>query len=763
MAQPLRIFALGAEAVKRLFFVRAPASEQDAIVMRDQAKLLAFLCLLFSGTGTLNCVLVSAEFGALRRPAMLVNASLIVLLYVGITAIALRWRRDGDDLRFLRNARILFTGLGMAWGCIINLFAFYSRSSQTGLLVGLASGVVSTPIISVPPAIAFSFFLPDAALSLIAVGAMMPEAQPVAAVALASFSLYVAIAIIYSNRTFAGRSEARAALQREVETISVFLREYEEESTDWLWTTDTAGRLTDVSAHMAAALDLGAERLASVRLQELLATDAAANSRTTLDLATCLRDGQPFRDLLTTRIVSGTARWFALTGHPVFNARGVPSGFRGIGRDITASREANERIAFLARHDSLTGLPNRQAFLETIDHLCAQGLAFVLALVDLDNFKAVNDTYGHETGDGLLRCVAGRLRQTIRPGDIAARLGGDEFAVLIPGVDGSEGLAVARRIAARLCDPTRIGDITLTPGASLGVSAAPAHGTEAQRMMMLADLALYKAKEQGKGAARLFVPSMEEEYRSRMTEEAELRVALDNRQIAVEYQPVVDINTGQVVSAEALVRWDHPTRGPISPDKFIPIAERSDLMEHLGELVLRLACNDAAAWPAGIQVNINLSPRQLRSGRFLQILGEALEGSGLPPQRLAIEVTETLFLDGTEQTLRQLRALRETGVSLILDDFGTGYSSLSYLTEIDVDGIKIDAGFTRKLPSRKVAAIYRMIARLTADLNIYVVAEGVETPEQLAWLRQNGIPFAQGFLLGLPRRSPPSTKSEYLA
>jgi diguanylate cyclase (GGDEF)-like protein/PAS domain S-box-containing protein len=546
--------------------------------------------------------------------------------------------------------------------------------------------------------------------------------------------------------------------------MSLFLREYEEESTDWLWTTDTAGTLTDAGAHMAAALGVAAEQLASLRLQDLLVTpDPAANSRTALHLATCLRDGLAFRDLLTIRHVSGGMRWFALTGHPVFNARGVPSGFRGIGRDITASREANERIAFLARHDSLTELPNRQAFLETIDQLSDDGRPFVLALIDLDNFKTVNDNYGHETGDGLLRCVAARLRQAIRPGDIAARLGGDEFAALIPGADGPEGLAIARRIATRLCEPARIGDITLTPGASLGVSVAPEHGTDRQRMMMLADLALYKAKEQSKGAVRLFVPALEEDYRSRMTQEAELRLALEKRQIAVEYQPVVDISTGQVVSAEALIRWDHPTRGPISPDAFIPIAERSDLMEHLGELVLRVACNDAAAWPAGIQVNINLSPRQLRSGRFLQILSEALEGSGLPPQRLGVEVTETLLLDGTEETLRQLRSLRETGVSLILDDFGSGYSSLTYLNEIEVDGIKIDAGFTRKLPSRKVAAIYRMIARLAADLNIYVVAEGVETSEQLAWLRQNGIPFAQGFLLGPPRRSPPSTRAVYLA
>ncbi|WP_424140504.1 putative bifunctional diguanylate cyclase/phosphodiesterase [Roseomonas chloroacetimidivorans] len=744
--------------------VRLPRNEQEAAVMRDQCNLLFLLCMLFPAAGSLNVVVNSLAFGVSDEPFMMAMVATVLLLYAAIMRAALCWKRAKDDHRFLRHAQILYTCLGFAWGTTILLFAMNGRPDQTVLLLGLASGVVSTPIISVPMAVAFGFFIPNAVLSIYAVGFAMPHADVFSATAFISFCAYATIGIFFTNITFSGRSEARAALQREIETVNVFLREYEQGSPDWLWQTDQDGRITEATPRMAEAIGLTPASANGRMLAELVSTvregDQAEDSPHQ-DLTACFRERQAFRELLVHHEGAHGIRWFRLTGHPIFDDRGSTAGFRGIGRDVTASHEASKKVNFLATHDSLTGLLNRRSFVEAVRTLCEEKRSFALILIDLDNFKGINDTYGHQTGDRLLQGIAGRIHQSIRPQDISARLGGDEFAALIAGADGEEGLAVAQRLALQLGESFVADSTTIHPGASIGVSACPHDAQDPHRLMMLADLALYKAKEQGK--ACLFDRWIEEEHHSLVSLEAELGEAIRKGQIGLLYQPIVDLKSHRIVSAEALVRWNHPSRGCIMPSEFIGTAERSDLMEELGRVILQIACRDAVGWPSPIQVNVNLSPRQLRSGRFPQILAQTLEESGLPPERLGIEITENVLLDQDDRTLRQLDTIRELGVKLVLDDFGTGYSSLTYLHEVEVDGIKIDAAFTRKLPERKVAVIYRMIARLAMDLNIYVVAEGVEEPSQMEWLNQNGIRFAQGYLLGRPSPSPPTNRVEYLA
>jgi diguanylate cyclase (GGDEF)-like protein len=376
---------------------------------------------------------------------------------------------------------------------------------------------------------------------------------------------------------------------------------------------------------------------------------------------------------------------------------------------------------------------------------------FALLLIDLDSFKGINDNLGHLAGDKVLRTVADRLQGSIRPGDIAARIGGDEFAVLLSGAGEAEALAIADRLTGSLAEFMLVETLAIRPSGSIGIALSPEHGTDEETLMRRADLALYRAKERGKNAACLFEFEFEREHLGRIRLQAELSSALDDGQVFLAYQPIVDVCTGEIVSVEALVRWRHPTRGLLSADVFVPIAEQSDLMERLGEHVLRLACRAAAGWSNRIPVAVNLSPRQLRGGRFISVLKTCLAESGLLPGRLSLEVTETIFLAASEGIMSQLHAVRALGVRLILDDFGTGYSSLTYLRGFDVDGIKVDASFIRDLPgSQKVAAIVRTIGRLASDMNIYVVAEGVETEAQLGWLRLNGIPFAQGYLLGRP-------------
>jgi diguanylate cyclase (GGDEF)-like protein/PAS domain S-box-containing protein len=734
--------------------------------MRDQCNLLFMLCMLFPAAGSLNVAVNSLAFGVSDEPFMMAMVATVLLLYGAIIRVALRWRREKDDHRFLRHAQILYTCLGFAWGTTIILFAIHGRPDQAVLLLGLAAGVVSTPIISVPMVVAFGFFIPNAVLSIYAVGFAMPHADVFSATAFISFCAYATFGIIFINLTFSGRSEARAALQREIETVNVFLREYEEGSPDWHWQTDHNGRIIEATPRMAEAFGLTLATLNGQMLAELVSTvhnGDRAEDRPHQDLATCFQERLAFRELLVHHLGTQGSHWFNLIGHPIFDNRGSITGFRGIGRDVTAAHEASEKVNFLAKYDSLTGLLNRASFVKALETLCEEKRSFALVLIDLDNFKSINDTFGHQAGDRRLQAVAGRIHQSFRPQDIGARLGGDEFAALIAGADGEEGLAVAQRLAQRLGEAFEADSVTTRSGASIGVSVYPVDAHDPERLMMLADLALYKAKEQGKGKACLFDRWIEEEHHSLISREAELSEAISKSQISLFYQPIVDLKSHRIIAAEALARWNHPTRGYIPPSEFIGTAERAGLMEELGKVVLKIACQDAVAWPSIVQVNVNLSPQQLRSGRFLQILAEALEESGLPPERLAIEITENILIDQDESTRRQLKNIREFGVKLVLDDFGTGYSSLTYLHEVEVDGIKIDAEFTRKLPERKVAVIYRMIARLAIDLNIYVVAEGVEEPSQVEWLNQNGIRFAQGFLLGRPSPSPPASEVPYLA
>lgn len=754
------------DGIRKIFWISRPKNDQEIALMRDQCNLLFLLCLLFPAAGVPNLILNSFAFGLKGNIGMFAVMLSVCFFYAAILGEAFYWKRNQNDFRFLRHSQFLYVGLGLAWGTMLILFAQNGRPDQTVLLLGLAAGVVSTPIISVPFAVALAFFIPDALLSIYAIVFVMPNGNFFSALSFVSFTAYAAVGITFNNIHFGGRSAARAALQREINTVNVFLREYEEGSSDWLWHTDPFGRIERAAPRMLEATGLSPEALNGRLLASLVAnTENRTHGRTRpqTDLATLLEEHRAFRELLVRYEGPNGMRMFLLTGHPIYDEAGEFTGYRGIGRDATADQEAQERINFLAAHDGLTGLTNRHTFLQTIDQMCMEKEPFSLLLIDLDRFKAINDTHGHYIGDRLLQAIAGRITHSLRPNDRAARLGGDEFAVLLHDTGKEEGLAVAERMAQSLCAGFRIDDLSVPSGASIGVSGFPCDSTDPDRLRVMADRALYKAKRDGRGRAFLYSPWIEEERRRLISEEIELQSALEQGEISVVYQPIVDIKSGTVVASEALVRWNHPSRGVVYPGEFIEIAERSDLMEALGELVLRTACHDATAWPEPIQVNVNLSPRQLQSGRFLQILTETLDVTGLPAERLAIEITESVLLEHDEKTMSQLKSLRELGVKLILDDFGTGYSSLTYLHNVEVNGLKVDATFTQKLSDHKVKVIYRTIARMAMDLNIYVVAEGVEEADQLKWLDDNGVRFAQGFLLGRPSPAPPLKKAQFLS
>jgi diguanylate cyclase (GGDEF)-like protein len=390
---------------------------------------------------------------------------------------------------------------------------------------------------------------------------------------------------------------------------------------------------------------------------------------------------------------------------------------------------------------------------DALQRLARLGQRFNVLLLDLDRFKSVNDSLGHPVGDGLLKAVAHRLQATLHERDIVARLGGDEFAVLqmIDGDQREAAVALSNRILDVFAGTYNIDGHQLVTGASIGLAFAPEHGADVDLLMKGADLALYRAKSQGRNQFCIFEPGMETEAHSRHALEIDLRNAIRCSEFELHYQPVFDIGTETPSGAEALVRWRHFSRGVVSPADFIPLAEETGLIVPLGEWVLRTACCAAMAWPANTTVAVNVSPVQFRKGDLVDTVANALVESGLPPERLELEITETVLLDNNEDNLAILAALKSLGVSIVLDDFGTGYSSLSYLKLFPFDKIKIDRSFVSDLSSRPdCAAIVCAVINLARILNMVTTAEGVETREQLLLLRAAGCSFAQGYLLGRP-------------
>jgi diguanylate cyclase (GGDEF)-like protein len=495
------------------------------------------------------------------------------------------------------------------------------------------------------------------------------------------------------------------------------------------------------------------------------------------------RPGTPLQDILDHRIATGSAPvdWAdyrdiviesALRGGELVNRHVLLEDGRTIqvthspiaeGGYVASHEDVTEILAaaadrHLARHDALTGLPNRVLLRERLDRALARSKSknsLSVLCVDLDRFKAVNDTLGHPIGDELLRAVAGRLSACVREGDTVARLGGDEFVVLLPGVeDRRQAEELAQRLIETIGAAFEIQSHRITIGASIGLAMAPDDGDHAETLLANADLALYRAKAQGRATACFFEPGMDARAEARRKLEQELREAVEAGSFELHYQPEVDTRTGAVVGFEALLRWDHPDQGMLSAAEFIALAEETGLIAPLDEWVIGRACADAVLWPETVRVAVNLSPTQFRSGTLIDTVAGALAASGLAPQRLELEVSEAVLRSDGERALVILHQLRGLGVRIAMDDFGAGYSSLGCLRMFAFDKIKIDPSFvTGMTQAGPCAAIVKAVAELGASLGVATTAEGVETAEQLDQLRQHGCDAAQGYLLGRAGRA----------
>ena len=535
------------------------------------------------------------------------------------------------------------------------------------------------------------------------------------------------------------------------------VREFETHGNGWFWQTDRHGNVSYLSPKVAEALTSDGVSPVGRPLTALFRMDKStgASERT---LSFHLTSRTSFSDYAACAASERIPdRWWSISGRPVMDALGRFQGFIGSGSDLTEKRRAEAEITRLALFDSLTGLANRQRMRLSLDQaLTASGgirQPTALFLLDLDRFKVVNDTMGHQTGDLLLKLVAQRLSRTVGEAGLVGRLGGDEFQVVLPGENDSNMLStLARDIIEALSQPYLIDGTNVSIGCSIGIAIAPHDGDDSETLVRNADLALYAAKADGRGIHRFYRAELLHGAQSRKQMEDDLRQALGRRELYLVYQPVVSTDDAAIVGYEALLRWEHPVRGQISPSEFVPVAEDCGLIEQIGEWVLRTACADAATWPGSVRVGVNVSPIQFANPSLPAIITSALAKSGISPDRLELEITEGVFLDDSDATDRMFRQLKGIGVRLALDDFGTGYSSLGYLKSAPFDKIKIDQSFVRgaTVASNRNAPIIKAIVMLADTLGMETTAEGVEHQDEIPLIRDLGCSHIQGFVYGRP-------------
>ena len=581
-----------------------------------------------------------------------------------------------------------------------------------------------------------------------------------AACAMLLFLVAAIIGTIEVGRTYLTARLAEAQLAERDEVVSLLLREFEENEADWLWEVDPAKRLRSVSPRFAFALGRSQADIEGKPLLEMIAGKGWESGQLPVslhDLAEKLKNRENFSNALVQVSILGEERWWELSGTPMRDDRGRFTGFRGVGSDVTEQRKSSEKIAYLARYDTLTQLPNRLQLTEALGEALRYAVQWrtrcALLMVDLDRFKSVNDSLGHLTGDKLLAQVSARLQSLMGENQMVGRLGGDEFAIVIrdaaaPGVVRD----LARRVIERLSEPYQVDQHTLYVGASVGSAEGPRDGNSVEELMRNADLALYRAKDEGGGEHYRFEPVLHASAEERRQLEVALRSALGRDEMVLHYQPVVDARSESVVSFEALVRWNSADHGFVSPGKFIPLAEDTRLIVPIGKWVMRKACEEARNWPDHIKVNVNVSPEQLLEPGFHADVVEALAASGLRPERLEVEVTESIFLRDASVARNALEQVMALGCSVALDDFGTGYSSLGYLRKLRFSTIKVDRTFVQGAAqgSAESLAIINAVVAMAKSLDMTTTAEGVETSEEAELIRNLGCDKIQGYYFGRP-------------
>ncbi|HEY0270737.1 MAG TPA: EAL domain-containing protein [Sphingomonas sp.] len=649
--------------------------------------------------------------------------------------------------------------LGGGWAVALALFTGPAASLSVFALFAIVGslGAIATVLIAPAPigGIAFLLIAGAGAVTTIAMGGGIGPALLVAL-----FVVVLTIALLINAHVLVRRIAAEQTLAEKDGMISLLLREFEESAADWLWRIDAAKCLIEVNPALARLFGQPRAALEGKPLLALLAGEDWEGGRVAPQiraLAEKLRLRESFRDLVVPVTIAGERRYWSLSAAPRRDERGALQGFWGVGTDTTEWHRSVEKIDHMARFDALTGLSNRASVIEKLGEALRDGhhagRRAALMLIDLDRFKQVNDTLGHPVGDKLLIAVAGRLSGLVRQGDVCGRLGGDEFAVVIKDASDRDRVELlAERIVATLSAPYEIEDQRLHIGASVGSATSPRDGRAVEMLMRNADLALYRAKDDGRGVHRRYEPQLHAHAEQRRSIELCLREALERGELRLVYQPIVEATHGKLVGFEALLRWDHPELGTVSPDTFIPIAEEARLIGRIGDWVMHTACRDAATWPDGVRVSVNMAAAQLRDPQLPATIVSALSHSTLLPDRLELEITEEVFVRDGDAMAEMVDRILSLGVRIALDDFGTGRSSLGYLRKGRFSTVKIDRSFVRGAAGNAAesVAIVRAIVAMADSLGMTTIAEGAETRGEYDRMRGLGCRQIQGWLVGQP-------------
>jgi diguanylate cyclase (GGDEF)-like protein/PAS domain S-box-containing protein len=574
-----------------------------------------------------------------------------------------------------------------------------------------------------------------------------------------SLCIALIIAILFSREQSRDQREEedyRQAQERVHTRARDILADYEQTGQGWFWETDRRSLLTYISEPVARLIGIPAEKLIGQPLVKLFDLDSSGDEgERTMMFHLSARSS--FTELAMRAATQGEERWWSISGRPIYDHFDNFVGFRGSGTDLTERRRNKEFATRLAHYDSLTGLANRFQMSQSLEKILSSPQEATrccsVMLIDLDRFKLVNDTMGHPAGDALLKQVAQRLQRAVGKSGQVGRLGGDEFQVIIPNRVSRQTLGdLAREIIHSLSQPYSIDGRRVVIGASMGIALSPDDGSTSEALIRNADLALYAAKDGGRGRYHFYADDLHTEAEARSKLEEDLRDAIVKGELLLYYQPVVSVATERITGFEALLRWQHPVKGWISPDKFITIAEESGLIAPIGEWALRQACHDLATWPDDVRVAVNVSPIQFSNPQLPVMVTNAIAQAGIAPHRLELEITESVFLSDDEGTDAMFAALKGIGVRLALDDFGTGYSSLGYLKKAPFDKIKIDQSFVRGATEEgsRNGAIIASITSLAQALGMDTTAEGVETLDELDLVRMHGCSHVQGYIYERP-------------
>ena len=682
----------------------------------------------------LPCDLVLTVIGqAMRRPRMKTRERMraIAMLCVALVACGT-----------LLNAAAIFAAIAVADASAH--FDAFTAIQIGSLLVAASAAAIVRP--------AFFTFAGATALG----GAIGIASWPFAVAGLVFLGLLIVMMredIRHQHRATRARRQTVSDQQRALN----LMRDFERAGRGWFWETDRHGQLVYISPTVAARLDRTPTDLVGRPFTDIIRKRIGNDENEERTLGFSLSSRTPFKELTVQAAVTGEERWWSISGQPISNELGNFQGFRGSGTDLTDKKRSEREINQLARYDTLTGLANRRHITDLLERALknhiGQPQPCALLLLDLDRFKAVNDTLGHPVGDQLLQQVAGRLSQIVGDKGQVGRLGGDEFQVVVPQLVQPEKLAgIANAIILSLAKPFAIEGEQVRVGSSIGIAVSDGQGVAASALVRNADLALYAAKDAGRGVYRFYADAMHNQASERKAIEDALRDALVKDELRLLYQPIVDVASERITGFEALIRWHHATEGLISPTKFIPIAEESNLIVPIGEWIIRTACTAIAHLGPGYRVAVNVSPRQFANEKLPATILSAVSAAGIRPEQLELEITEGVFLDESAENLAMFQKLKRTGVRLALDDFGTGYSALGYLKKAPFDKIKIDQSFVLGAadPTSMNAAIISSIVGLATALNMETTAEGVETHDDLALIRGLGCSHVQGYIYGRP-------------